>query len=97
MWDGIGHLAHLHARDTSFVLVSRAPQAKLNPFKERMGWLVPWFSSFGSAGNTAFGVTGGEEEKSGTSVFLCEGDNLLSHLFHHRTWGRNAWLRLEFS
>jgi predicted dithiol-disulfide oxidoreductase (DUF899 family) len=36
--DNIGHLAHLHARDTSFALVSRAPSAKIEPFKERMGW-----------------------------------------------------------
>ena len=35
--DQIGHLAHLHARDTSFALVSRAPLAKIAPYKERMG------------------------------------------------------------
>jgi Bacterial protein of unknown function (DUF899) len=39
--DHIGHLAHLHARDTSLVLVSRAPLAKIEPFKERTGWTVP--------------------------------------------------------
>src|SRR5262245_22249865 len=44
--DHIGHLAHLHARDTSLVLVSRAPLDKIEPFKERMGWTVPWYSSF---------------------------------------------------
>jgi len=33
--DNIGHLAHLHARDTSLVLVSRAPLAKIGPFKAR--------------------------------------------------------------
>jgi predicted dithiol-disulfide oxidoreductase (DUF899 family) len=46
--DNIGHLAHLHARDTSLVLVSRARLDKIEPFKARMGWTVPWFSSFGS-------------------------------------------------
>ena len=40
--DNIGHLAHLHARDTSLVLVSRAPLAKIEQYKERMGWTVPW-------------------------------------------------------
>jgi predicted dithiol-disulfide oxidoreductase (DUF899 family) len=35
--DNIGHLSHLHARDTSLVLVSRAPLAKIVPFKTRMG------------------------------------------------------------
>src|SRR5687767_13561511 len=32
--DNIGHLAHLHARDVTLALVSRAPQAKLKPFKQ---------------------------------------------------------------
>ena len=46
--DNIGHLSHLHARDTTLALVSRAPLAKVLPFKRRMGWTVPWYSSFGS-------------------------------------------------
>ena len=36
--DQIGHPAHLHARDTSFALVSRAPIAKLEAYRKRMGW-----------------------------------------------------------
>jgi predicted dithiol-disulfide oxidoreductase (DUF899 family) len=55
--DNIGHLAHLYARDTSLVLVSRAPLAKIEPFKKRMGWTVPWYSSFGSDFNYDFHVT----------------------------------------
>jgi len=55
--DNIGHLAHLHARDTSLVLVSRAPLPKLLAFKERMGWTVPWYSSHGSDFNYDFHVT----------------------------------------
>jgi predicted dithiol-disulfide oxidoreductase (DUF899 family) len=55
--DNIGHLAHLHARDTSLVLVSRAPLAKIEPFKKRMGWMFPWYSSFGSDFNYDFHVT----------------------------------------
>src|SRR5436309_1817750 len=42
--DQIGHLAHLHARDTSFALVSRAPFARIAAYKGRMGWTIPWFS-----------------------------------------------------
>ena len=68
--DDIGHLSHLHARDVSLALVSRAPQEKLAAYKRRMGWTVPWFSSFGSDFNADFGVTVGEEEKSAVSVFL---------------------------
>lgn len=74
--DDIGHLAHLHARDVSLVLVSRAPQAKLAPYKRRMGWTVPWFSSFGTDFNTDFGVTVGDDEKSAVSVFLRDGDSV---------------------
>lgn len=55
--DNIGHLSHLHARDTSLALVSRAPLAKLAPFKQRMGWTIPWYSSFGSDFNYDFHVT----------------------------------------
>jgi len=39
--DNIGHLAHLHARDTSLALVSRAPSAEIKAFKKRMGWTIP--------------------------------------------------------
>jgi predicted dithiol-disulfide oxidoreductase (DUF899 family) len=55
--DNIGHRAHLRARDTSLALVSRAPLAKIEPFKRRMGWTVPWYSSFGSDFNYDFHVT----------------------------------------
>jgi predicted dithiol-disulfide oxidoreductase (DUF899 family) len=55
--DNVGHLAHLHARDTSFALVSRAPLSRIEPFKARMGWTVPWYSSFGGDFNYDFHVT----------------------------------------
>jgi predicted dithiol-disulfide oxidoreductase (DUF899 family) len=55
--DNIGHLAHLHARGTSLALVSRAPIAKLEAYRRRMGWAVPWYSSFGSDFNYDFHVT----------------------------------------
>ncbi len=79
--DNIGHLSHLHARNTSLVLVSRAPQAKLKEYKQRMGWTAPWFSSFGADFNTDFGVTVGEEEKSGLSVFLRDVDSVYRTYF----------------
>jgi predicted dithiol-disulfide oxidoreductase (DUF899 family) len=55
--DNIPHLAHLRARGTTLVLVSRAPQAKIKPFQARMGWTVPWYSSFASDFNYDFHVT----------------------------------------
>jgi predicted dithiol-disulfide oxidoreductase (DUF899 family) len=79
--DNIGHLAHLHARDTSLALVSRAPLAKIEPFKRRMGWSIPWFSSFGSDFNYDFGVTTDEGETFGLSVFLRDGGNIFHTYF----------------
>lgn len=52
-----GHLTTLRARHTAFVLVSRAPWAKIAPFQRRMGWRLPWFSSAGTSFNHDFGVT----------------------------------------
>jgi predicted dithiol-disulfide oxidoreductase (DUF899 family) len=52
-----GHLMNLHVRGTSFALVSRAPLSKIESFKKRMGWTVPWYSSLGSDFNYDFGVT----------------------------------------
>jgi predicted dithiol-disulfide oxidoreductase (DUF899 family) len=43
--------------------------SKIEPFKKRMGWTVPWFSSFGSDFNYDFGVTTGQGETFGLSVF----------------------------
>jgi predicted dithiol-disulfide oxidoreductase (DUF899 family) len=79
--DNVGHLAHLHARDTSFALVSRAPLANIEPYKERMGWTVPWFSSFGSDFNVDFGVTTDEGESFGLSVFLRDHDDVYRTYF----------------
>ncbi|MEV1064472.1 DUF899 domain-containing protein [Streptomyces sp. NPDC050263] len=83
--DQIGHLAHLKARGTTFAAVSRAPYPRILPFKARMGWTLPWYSSYGSAFNGDFEVTleaesqtGGGElvERPGLSCFLREGDRV---------------------
>lgn len=55
--DNLGHQAHLHARDTNLVMVSRAPLSKLEAYKKRMGWSIPWVSSFNSDFNYDFHVT----------------------------------------
>ena len=52
-----GFLDHLHARDTTFAMVSRAPLAKLEAWKAKRGWDVPWYSSHGTDFNYDFGVT----------------------------------------
>ncbi len=55
--DALGNLSFLGARDTTFALVSRAPCAKLNAYRARRGWNLPWYSSFGSDFNYDFHVT----------------------------------------
>src|SRR6185369_2892269 len=61
--DQICHLSHLHARDTSFVAVSRAPIAKIEAYRRRMGWTVPWVSSLSNDFNHAFGVGPAEPQR----------------------------------
>ena len=49
MVDGLdGLLSHLHARDVTLALVSRAPMERLRAYKQRMGWSIPWVSSANS-------------------------------------------------
>ena len=55
--DNIGHLAHLHAARTTLAVVSRGPWEKLSAFRARMGWAVPFYSSYGSDFNYDFHVT----------------------------------------
>ena len=57
-----GALAHLAARDVTLTMVSRAPLAKIEAFKKRMGWRFPWVSSFGSDFNRDFQVSFTKEE-----------------------------------
>jgi predicted dithiol-disulfide oxidoreductase (DUF899 family) len=52
-----GLLEHLHARDTSLVVVARAPLAKIERYKAKRGWSFPWYSSSGSSFNYDFHVT----------------------------------------
>jgi len=86
--DNVGHLAHLRARGTSFAVVSRAPIAKIEAYRKRMGWTIPWYSSFASDFNHAFGVGPQsprpseyqDGESFGLRVFLRDGDQI------HRTY-----------
>jgi predicted dithiol-disulfide oxidoreductase (DUF899 family) len=73
--DQIGHLAHFHARNTSFALVSIAPLAKIEAYRRRMGWTIPWYSSAGSDFNKDFGVTVDGNEIFGLSIFLGDDDD----------------------
>jgi predicted dithiol-disulfide oxidoreductase (DUF899 family) len=74
--DSIGALEHIWARDTSLVLVSRAPQSKLQPFKARMGWTYPWYTTVGTEFNEEFEVTTELGESPGVSAFIRDGDTV---------------------
>jgi predicted dithiol-disulfide oxidoreductase (DUF899 family) len=52
-----GFLEHLRARDTTYAIVARAPLAKLDKYRAKRGWSVPFYSSFGSDFNYDFHVT----------------------------------------
>jgi len=58
--DNVGRLEHLRAMGTTFAIVSRAPLVKIEKFRARMGWTIPWYSSAGSDFNYDFHVTNDE-------------------------------------
>lgn len=57
--EGLGrsHWTELSKKNTSYVAVSRAPLAKLETYKQKMGWTFPWVSSYGSDFNYDYHVT----------------------------------------
>jgi predicted dithiol-disulfide oxidoreductase (DUF899 family) len=79
--DQVGHLAHFHARDTSFALVSRAPLENIEGYRMRMGWEIPWYSSAASDFNDDFGLSPPSGETFGLSVFLRDGDDVYRTYF----------------
>jgi len=64
-----GTIPHLAARDVSLVIVSRAPLAKIEPFKKRMSWRFNWVSSFGSDFNYDYQVSFTPEQKATGKVY----------------------------
>jgi len=52
-----GFVVHLASHDVTLSAVSRAPLAKLQAYKRRMGWTFPWASSFGTDFNFDFNVS----------------------------------------
>jgi predicted dithiol-disulfide oxidoreductase (DUF899 family) len=75
--DQVAHPAHLNARDTTLVYVSRAPQAELRGLKERMGWEhIPWYTLTDDF-DTDFGV----DEWHGHNAFIREGDRIFRTYF----------------
>jgi predicted dithiol-disulfide oxidoreductase (DUF899 family) len=83
----LGDVANLHARDTSLVLVSRAPVAEIEAVRERRGLRVPWYSMAGEDFNAATGYVGAAQ----ISVFVRDGDSVYrTYVTHGRRAPRDA-------
>jgi len=76
MADQDAHPAHLNARDITLVYASRAPQADIARYRERMGWKVPWYTI-----TDDFDKDFGVDEWHGTNVFLRDGDDVYRTYF----------------
>jgi predicted dithiol-disulfide oxidoreductase (DUF899 family) len=75
--DHIPHLAHLHARDTTYAVVSPAPLERISAFQQRMRWNVPWYTLRGDDFGDDFGVA----QYFGLNVFLRAGDDVFRTYF----------------
>ncbi|HSW15119.1 MAG TPA: thioredoxin family protein [Solimonas sp.] len=64
-----GAQAHVQQRDITLLVVSRAPLAEIEHFRQRMGWQFRWVSSHGSDFNRDFGVTFLPEERAKGEVY----------------------------
>jgi predicted dithiol-disulfide oxidoreductase (DUF899 family) len=74
--DQVAHLAHLNARDTTLVFVSRAPHKDIEGLKGRMEWKMPWYSITDS-----FDIDFGVDEWHGTNAFIRNGDKIFRTYF----------------
>ena len=69
--DQVSPLAHMHARDVSFALSSRAPQGRIQAYRERMRWEIPWYTT-----GEAFQRERGTTEYFSLDVYVREGDRV---------------------
>ncbi len=74
--DQVAHLAHLNARDTTLVFVSRAPQADIARLKAQMDWKMPWYTL-----TDCFDADFGVDEWHGTNVFYRDGGRIFRTYF----------------
>ncbi|HEY9270946.1 DUF899 domain-containing protein [Achromobacter sp.] len=79
-------IMHLRQHDVTVVAVSRAPWARLEAFKQRMGWRFPWYSSEDSDFNFDLQASvpkadGAMQENSGASAFFRDPDGEIFHTY----------------
>jgi predicted dithiol-disulfide oxidoreductase (DUF899 family) len=72
-----GVLPHLHARDVTFLLVSQARLEKLQPYKRRMGWSLPWVSTAHTDFNFDLGFSHTKEQGRQVVEQMMGGGNAL--------------------
>ena len=89
--DQVAHLAHLKARDTTLVFVSRAPQADIERWKARMGWEIPWYTITDDFDATSAWTSGTAPTPSSA---MAPG---LPHLLRRQPWRRGDGQHLELS
>lgn len=94
--DGVVHPAHLNARDTTFAIISPAPQPDIARYKRRMGWeAFPWYTTLDD-----FSEDFGVDEWFGLNVFIREGDEVFRTYFitgHPAEGLGNVWSLLELT
>ena len=76
MADQVSDLTHLHARETSLVFASRAPQADIQRMTARMGWQIPWYTI-----TDGFDADFGVGEWHGHNAFIRDGDRIFRTYF----------------
>jgi predicted dithiol-disulfide oxidoreductase (DUF899 family) len=76
MADQLADVRHLHARDTTFAYISRAPQPDIERLKARFGWDAPWYTI-----TDDFDKDHGVDEWHGTNAFLRIGDEVFRTYF----------------
>jgi predicted dithiol-disulfide oxidoreductase (DUF899 family) len=64
-----GTLPHLNHHDVTLVAIARAPLARIEAYKQRMGWKFPWVSSFGNDFNFDYHVSFTPEDLAKDKVF----------------------------
>lgn len=74
--DQVAHVAHLNARDTTLVFVSRAPQSDISRLKNRMGWEMPWYTT-----NDSFDADFGVDDYHGHNAFIRDGEDVFRTYF----------------
>jgi predicted dithiol-disulfide oxidoreductase (DUF899 family) len=96
-----GFFEHLRVRDTTYAMVSRAPLEKLERYKDKKGWTIPWYSSFGTDFNYDFGVTIDESVRPGVynfrtrAEFEAMGSNFFDADQPFEMPGRSCFLQLD--